>query len=80
MATYQVSVYEEAPSEPVAPVEFSTLQAARAEVRRLNGGMLPRVDRTLSGEVYDDGSQHTEAYYTDDHQSSGWWITAAHKN
>jgi hypothetical protein len=73
---YQLSVYEEAPSEPVAPAEYSTLRAARAEVRRRNGGKLPRVDHRLSGEVYDDGQRHIEAYYTDDDKSSGWWITA----
>lgn len=75
MATYRVDEYEEGPSEPVAQVEYGTLQEARAEVRRRNGGKLPRVDRTLSGEVYDDRSRHVEAYYTDDHRSSGWWIT-----
>lgn len=75
MATYQVSVYEESPCEPVAPAEYATLTEARAEVRRRNGGKLPRVDRTHTGDVYD-GQRHIEAYYTDDHQSSGWWITA----
>ncbi len=70
---YYVIPYEEAPCEPVAKKEFSTLAAARAECKRHGWP----VDRSQAGERYDDGTIHVEAYYANAHRSSGVWIVRA---
>lgn len=72
---YLVSIYEEAPVEPESPTDFRTLKEARAYVSQQCDGDRPTADRTLAGERYDDGEIHVEAYYFNQHQSSGLWVT-----
>lgn len=70
---YRVERYEEAPVAPNSayPAEFETLAEARAFAA---GGEDIEPDTSLRGERYEDGSRHVEAYYTDEHCSSGVWI------
>lgn len=72
MKTYLVSQYEESPVEPKPAAEFSTLAAARKYAKQRFGG---KRDATLAGERYEDGTRHVEAFYANEHQSSGCWIT-----
>jgi hypothetical protein len=71
---YTVGLYAEAPVEPEIAREYTSLLAARKAVRAHFGGRLPNRDTSLAGETYEDGSCHVEAYYFDEHKSSGYWI------